>query len=529
MAALEVTLHGAAQTVTGSCYEVRHGDARLLVDCGMFQGSRTLEALNQAEFRFDVGKIAAVVLTHAHIDHSGLVPKLVAHGYAGPVWCTPETVDLLKFMLTDAARIQEYDVARRNRRPDRADEPPIEPIYDVADAERALTLLRPMPLDQRFEPASGFAAQYWNAGHVLGSASLELVAGDTRLVFSGDIGPIEKAFHPDPQGPAGADHVFCESTYGDRERVDVTLLERRAEFLDEIRTALDRGGNLVIPAFALERTQELLLDLAHLINAGKLPGANVFIDSPLATQITSVFAKYSAGLADTDDAEIFRHPAFHFVVERRASEKLDALRGAIILAASGMCEGGRVRFHLLENLPDARSTVLFVGFQAEGTLGRVIQGGARRVRISGQDVAVRANIRTIDSYSAHADRSELLAWIRARQPISGSLFLTHGEATGSSALKADLAGELASIILPEIGDTYQLQPGLPAKLLRSTRAELPVAKGRDWQNDYADFVVSLKHQLKDIPDAEKRRQALAQMREVLAAYQSARRGRSDKR
>lgn len=312
MAEPEVTLHGAAQTVTGSCYEVKLGSRHVLVDCGMFQGSRTLEALNQADFGFDVGTIDAVVLTHAHIDHSGLVPKLVARGYRGPIWCTAETADLLTFMLLDAARIQEHDVARRNRRPDRADEPPIEPIYGVADAERSLKLLRNVAIGEDFAPAEGFRARLWNAGHVLGSASVELVAGDTRLLFSGDIGPTEKSFHADPDAPAGVDHVFCESTYGDRDRADVTLSERRALLLDEIRNALARGGNLVIPVFALERTQELLLDLAHLINANQLPGANVFIDSPLATQITSVFAKYSAGLADTQGADVFRHPAFHF-------------------------------------------------------------------------------------------------------------------------------------------------------------------------------------------------------------------------
>jgi metallo-beta-lactamase family protein len=522
MPEFEVTLHGAGQTVTGSCFEVQFGDTRLLVDCGMFQGSRTLEALNRAEFAFDVGAIDAVILTHAHIDHSGLVPRLVARGFRGPIWCTAETADLLAFMLMDAARIQEHDVARRNRRPDRADEPPIEPIYGVADAERALTQLRTIAPDMRFEPAPGLWARLWNAGHVLGSVSVELGDDATRLLFSGDIGPLEKSFHPDPQGPKGIDHVFCESTYGDRDRPDLTLLERRALLLSEINIALDRGGNLVIPVFALERTQELLLDLAHLINAGDLPGANVFIDSPLATQITSVFAKYSAQLEDTDDADIFRHPAFHFVADRRESEKVSNVRGAIILAASGMCEGGRIRYHLIDNLPDARSTILFVGFQAQGTLGRIIEEGARRVRISGNDVAVRAQVRMIDSYSAHADRSELLAWVRGRMPISGSLFLTHGEPAGLSALKDDLAPELKSIFTPDIGDTYRLPAASPATLVSARRASLPPVGGRDWQNDYAEFAVTLKQQLEAISDAGKRRQAIARMREVLSSYQTAR-------
>jgi metallo-beta-lactamase family protein len=526
MPEFEVTLHGAGQTVTGSCYEVHFGRSRVLVDCGMFQGSRTLEELNNADFAFDIKAIDAVILTHAHIDHSGLVPKLVAQGYAGPIWCTVETADLLAFMLMDAARIQEHDVARRNRRADRADEPPVEPIYGVVDAERALKLLRTVTTDENFEPAPDLWARLWNAGHVLGSASVELGGGAARLLFSGDIGPDEKSFQANPQGPVGVDHVFCESTYGDRERADLSLLERRALLLREVTEALARGGNLVIPVFALERTQELLLDLAHLINAGDLRGANVFIDSPLATQITSVFAKYSDELADTDDADIFHHPAFHFTGSRRASEKISEMRGAIILAASGMCEGGRIRFHLLDNLPDARSTVLFVGFQAQGTLGRIIMEGARRVRISGNDVAVRAKIRSIDSYSAHADRSELLAWVRARQPISGSLFLTHGERESVLTLKADLDAEVASIFTPDIGETYVLPPATPAKLIDTRRASLPPVHGRDWQNDYADFAVSLRQELKAIGDAEKRRQAIAQMREVLQGFQSARAAQS---
>jgi metallo-beta-lactamase family protein len=489
----------------------------------MFQGSRTLETLNRADFGFDVQTISAVILSHAHIDHSGLLPKLVAKGYRGPVWCTPETADLLAFMLPDAARLQEHDVARRNRRPDRADEPPIEPIYGTADAEQALKLLQRVPLDTAFEPAPGFSARLWNAGHVLGSSSVELDAGGTRLLFSGDIGPLEKSFHADPQGPADVDHVFCETTYGDRDRADISLGARRDQLLDEIRTALARGGNLVIPAFALERTQELLLDLAQLITSGAVRNTNVFIDSPLATQITSVFAKYSAGLAEAGDSEIFRHPAFHFVGDRRESEKLGNVRGAIILAASGMCEGGRIRFHLLDNLPDARSTILFVGFQAQGTLGRVIEEGARRVRISGTDVAVRASIRRIESYSAHADRSELLTWIRARLPIRGSLFLTHGEPEASQALADGIGKEVASVILPRIGESYSLPRAAPARLTGGGQPEAPAIGGRDWQNDYADFAVSLKQQLKRIPDAEKRRQAIAQMRDVLAGYQSARR------
>ena len=283
-----LAFHGAARTVTGSCMELVVSGRRLLVDCGLFQGSRTLETLNREPFAFDAGRLDGVILTHAHIDHSGLLPKLVAAGYAGPIWCTEPTRDLLRHMLPDAGRIQEYEAERRNRRADRADEPPIAPIYTEADAQAAVMQARPVPLEQWFEPAPGIRARLWNAGHILGSASVEVEAGGARLLFSGDIGPAHKAFHPDPEAPAGFDHVVCESTYGDRPREDVTIAQRRTLLEAEIKGALTRGGNLVIPVFALERTQELLLDVASLIISGRLPHVRLFVDSPLASRATDV-------------------------------------------------------------------------------------------------------------------------------------------------------------------------------------------------------------------------------------------------
>ena len=524
MGAPKVTLHGAARTVTGSCYEVESDGRRLLVDCGLFQGSRTLERLNREPFGFDPKALDAVLLTHAHLDHSGLLPRLAAEGYSGQIWCTPATGDLLSVMLPDAARIQEQEAERRNRRPDRADEPPIAPLYTLDDAERVQNLLRPIEIGASFEPIPGFHARLWNAGHILGSASVELETRGARLLFSGDLGPANKAFQADPSGPSGIDHLFCESTYGDRERAPATIAERRQLLAAEVKLALSKGGNLVIPVFALERTQELLLDVAALIDGGQLAHAQLFVDSPLASRATEIFRRHQAELEDMGEGDAFRHPGFHFVETVDQSMRLNSMSGAIILAASGMCEAGRIRHHLLHNLPRWDSTILFVGFQAKGTLGRAILDGAGRVRISGRDVAVRASVRRIDSYSAHADRRELAAWATARLPVAGSLFLTHGEEEASATLAADLAPAFRSILRPEIGETWALPAGAPARRLRTGRVDLREAVGRDWQNDYAAFAAGLKHELQRIESESARREALARMRRVIDEL-AARRGK----
>lgn len=527
----KITFHGAAGTVTGSCMELHYGDRTILVDCGLFQGPRTLETLNREPFPFDAGRVAAVVLTHAHIDHSGLLPKLVAEGFRGPIFSTTRTRDLLHHMLPDAGRIQESEAERRNRRKDRRDEEPVEPIYTEADSKAAYEQVETIGMNTWFEPAPGFRARLWNAGHILGSASVEIEVGGTRLLFSGDLGPDHKSFHADPEGPVGVDHVICESTYGDRIREDVTIEQRQTLLEAEIKAALTRGGNLVIPVFALERTQELLLDIATLINTGRLAHPQVFIDSPLATRATEVFAKYSGELEDMGSGEVFRHPSFHYTSSATESMRLNDLSGAIIMAASGMCEAGRIRHHLRHNLARRDSTILFVGFQAAGSLGRTILDGANRVRIWGQDIAVRAQIRRIDSYSAHGDQNDLKRWIEARQPIDGSLFLSHGEAGSIETFRRLLQGDqpATSIVTPQIGETYSLPAHAPAKRLKAGNPELQSAVGRDWQNDYADFSIHLKKELQGIESASARREALSRMSEVLRSYQSHREKRKSRK
>lgn len=496
------------------------GDVRLLIDCGLFQGSRTLESLNQRDFDFDPRKIDAVILSHAHIDHSGLLPRLVKGGFSGAIWCTPETSDLLEFMLADAGRIQESEAERRNRRRDRAGEDPFVPIYTEEDGIRTWRATQPVERETWFEPAPGFRARLWNSGHILGAASVELEADGVRMMCSGDLGPDNKAFHADPEGPSGFDHLICESTYGDRTRESLTIEARRTLLEAEISGALLRGGNLIIPTFALERTQELLLDIAVLLDAGRIPNVPVFVDSPLASKATAVFARYAHMLEDLPHEGIFKHPAIHYVEAVSDSVRLNSMSGAIILAASGMCEAGRIRHHLIHNLHRRDSTVLFVGFQAQGTLGRVIMDGAGRVRISGEDVMVRAQIRRIDSYSAHADQTELFDWMTKRGPVSGTLFLTHGEVEAVETLRrlAQSRAIAPAIVTPEIGEAYVLPARAAAKRIRTGKPELQEAIGRDWQNSYADFAANLKRELGRIQNAEARQKAIEDMRRILDSY-----------
>lgn len=515
-----LAFHGAAGTVTGSCYELRHRNATLLIDCGLFQGPRSLEKLNFALFEFDPAALAGVIVTHAHLDHAGLLPRLAAQGFTGPVWCTPATAELLQYLLLDAARLNEQDAARRNRRWDRADEAPIEPLYTIADAQNLLSQLRPVELCASFTPCEGVTARFWNAGHVLGSASIELTTEEVRILFSGDLGPQASSLLAGPNAPTGLDHVIMEATYGDRDRPEISIDERRSHLRREVEDALGHGGNLLIPAFALERTQELLVDLATLIRDGKLRGIRVFIDAPLATKITEVFARHAGELEAVAAEVMFHDPAFHYVEDVQQSRALANLSGAIIIAGSGMCEGGRIRHHLLNNLSRPDSTLLFVGYQAAGTLGRTILEGARRVRLSGETVAVRLRVREIGSYSAHADRSELIDWCAARGPIRGSLFIVHGEAQALASLKQAVDAPERSIMIPEIGELYALSTNKPAKRLRTGDPEIRRVVSRDWQNDYADLAVNLKKDLSHIADEQRRREAIARMRAVLDSFRA---------
>ncbi|MEM8736224.1 MAG: MBL fold metallo-hydrolase, partial [Planctomycetota bacterium] len=499
-----ITFCGAAGTVTGSCSYLETEHANFLIDCGLFQGSAATRELNEGPFPFDPEKAEFLILTHAHIDHSGLLPKLVKEGFRGKIYGTPATVDLLQFMLLDSAFIQESNAERKNRDLKRRGLPLIEPSYSVDDAKQTLSQMESIEYETWHSPSDGIECRMFNAGHLLGSASVEVKFFDSktentmRILFSGDLGPEEKAFHPEPDAPEGYDYIVCESTYGDRERDDYTLEERRKALKEELLLGLQRGGNIVIPSFAVERSQELLHDIGVLLSEGLLPNATVFLDSPLARKATEVFIKHSGTMQDIelDESELFRHEQFHIVESVDESKAVNRHRkGAIIISASGMCNAGRIKHHLKNNIWRKECTVLFVGYQSPGTLGHIISNGAKQVRIHGRHCQVRAAIRRIGNYSAHADQSELIQWIVERSPIAGGLFLNHGDDDARGVL-ADLLAtkgiERDSILLPQFDERFELVAGSAESKGRvAHRIDDPKVLAHDWHNDYAAFILQL--------------------------------------
>lgn len=524
---VRLTFHGAASTVTGSCCLVEHAGGRLLVDCGLFQGTKTVRELNYGKFPFAPQSIDLVLLTHAHIDHAGLLPKLRKHGFKGPIVATEPTVDLLRFMLPDSGHIQESEVLRLNRRNRQRGRPLVEPIYTERDAERCLEQARPCDYDTWLEPVPGVRARYRDAGHILGSASIELeVRGEggepVKILFSGDLGPDESTFHAPPRGLPDMDFVVCESTYGDRDREDVTVEERRARLAVEIRDTLAAGGNLLIPAFAVERSQELLYTILELMREGEIPEAQVFLDSPLAVRASEVFARHRDSLAETRDLRaVFADLRLRFTESAEESKAINAVTsGAIVMAASGMCEAGRIRHHLKHHLWRAGSTVLFVGYQAPGTLGQLILAGEPSVRIEGEEVAVRARIRSIDAFSAHADQKELARWVSSCLPIRGGLFLTHGEPAAMTAFRAELAAlgvDPATVHLPALDQAFALTAGAAPRALPSASRLPPEAAAlpSDWHNAYARLLLDLGRRLKALPDDAARMALLERLRQDL--------------
>ncbi|HYG89102.1 MAG TPA: MBL fold metallo-hydrolase [Azospirillum sp.] len=518
-----LTFHGAAGTVTGSCFRLHTANGDVLVDCGMFQGTKTVRELNYRPFPFNPASMRAVLLTHAHIDHSGLVPKLTRLGYRGPVYATPGTVDLLAYMLPDSGYIQETEVERLNRRNRQRGRGAVQPIYTGEDAHDALKRLKAVEYDRWIEVIPGVRARFWQAGHILGSASVEVEVanrkGPIRILFSGDLGPGGKAFHEDAEAPTTPDWLVMETTYGDRTRTDLGNEERQALLAAEVRAALKAGGPLLIPVFAVERTQELLYDLDRLFDNGVLPPVEVFLDSPLADAVTGVFRNHLDDIGSAGD-DPFTRPNFRRVRSVAESQKLNAIRGgAIIMAASGMCDAGRIRHHLKNHLWRPETTVLMVGYQAPGTLGRTLQQGAARVRIHGEEIEVRARIRSLDVYSGHADRNRLLSWLDERQGVGRGLFLVHGEPEAREAIRRDLLAkgwDADAIHVPDLDETVDLTQARP-RAMEPTGARLPsTALGAaDWHNRYAETLLELGEALRAAPDDRTREHLLERIRRAI--------------
>ncbi|MFZ5718237.1 MAG: MBL fold metallo-hydrolase [Pseudomonadota bacterium] len=519
MAPVELSFHGAAGCVTGFCARLHTGRANVLVDCGMFQGSKTLKALNYDRFPFDAREIDAVLLTHAHIDHSGLLPKLMRAGFKGPIFATSGTRELCEVMLPDAGDIQESEVRQLNRRNERRGRDPVQPIYTVRDAHRTLELFQSVKLGREVTAAPGVSARFWEAGHMLGSASIEVTVesddGPISILFSGDLGPGGRDFLPDPDGPSGVDHLVIESTYGDRPRAPLDPASRRRLLAQELRDARKAGGPLLIPAFAVERSQELLADLQILTRDGEIPEADIFLDSPLAIEATEVFRRrgWSPVLERNPYEDLRSSGRLQFLREPWESDRLERLSGwHIILAASGMCEAGRVRKHLKRLLWRRDATILLPGYQASGTLGRFLAEGAPSVRIQGDDILVRARVRSLDIYSGHADQGGLVAWAKARAPVRGDVFLAHGEPNGLSGLRDALAEAgfpQEQLIIPTLDACYALTPaGATAEAGRARI--LPEAASRpDWHNARSRLILDLNSRLEALPDDAAREALLA--------------------
>jgi metallo-beta-lactamase family protein len=448
---IEIGFHGAAGTVTGSRHLVTAGDESALVDCGMYQGLKELRLRNWQPAPFDAAALPFVVLTHTHIDHIGMLPRLVKQGFHGSIVCTPATKDLAQLMLLDAAHLQEEDAEFLNRKRLSRHEPAL-PLFDTQDARNALELFVSRPYGEWTELGDRISFRFLNAGHLLGSALVEMRAGEVTILFSGDLGRYGTPLTPDPDPPPASDYLVLESTYGNRVHgdEDVYVQVERA-----VKGALARRGILIAPAFAVGRAQQLIHVLRQLMDAGRLPPLPIHLDSPMASDATDIYRRYPG------EHEAGRSLASHGVTLHRTVEEskaLNAFRGpGILISSSGMLTGGRVLHHLKRLLPDARHTVLLTGFQAAGTRGRALLEGARTLRIHGEDVPVRATVIDLHGFSGHADVNEAMRWLAPLSEAPRGVFLTHGEPEASEAMAARITRDRGwKTIIPRLGEVARL-------------------------------------------------------------------------
>jgi metallo-beta-lactamase family protein len=468
---MQISFHGAVQTVTGSQHLITVNGGKILLDCGLYQGKREEARKRNREFPFDAAAVDAVVLSHAHIDHSGNIPNLVKRGFRGKIVCTKATVDLCNAMLLDSGHIQEEDVEYVNRQRRKWGEPPVEPIYTQEDAAAALKYFEGIDYDRAYRLFSGITVTLYDAGHLLGSAIVALDfeprQGEParRLVFTGDLGRPHGPMLRDPTRLEAADFLLIESTYGSRTH---TPLEESAEALEQIiRRTAQRGGKVIIPAFAVERTQILVYLLNKLYHQGDLPDIPIYIDSPLAVNVTDIFRRHPECFDDETqdylendpDRDIFGFRKLHYIREVEESKRLHGLKGpCVIISASGMAEAGRIQHHLKNNIEDPRNTVLIVGWQAPNTLGRRLVERVPVVRIFGLEYHLEAEVVTLNGFSGHADQPGLLDWAREFKKAPKRTFVVHGDPEAAQTLAARLRHDLGyqEVMVPALHQTFEI-------------------------------------------------------------------------
>lgn len=499
---MKIKFLGAARTVTGSCYVIETQQARFAIDCGLHQGSDAIEKRNLRMMPYDPANIDFFIITHAHIDHSGLLPRMKKHGFAGHIYMTEPTAELVKILLLDSAHIQEGEAFGKNKKLQRTGlKADAVPLYTTKDAEAVLPHLKTRPYNEMFSPADGIFVRFQDAGHILGASMVELFIEEqgktVKLVFSGDIGRPKQLLMNDPSEVKEADFLFMESTYGNRNHKDEE--KSLAELAEAIAYSYRNGEKVVIPAFAVERTQEIIYSLHLLLKNGKLPqDMPVYLDSPLAIKATEIFRRHSAYL-DSETIDLInkgedplRLPNLILSTSTQDSIRINETReAAIVISASGMCNAGRIRHHLRHNLWRKGASIVFVGFQAQGTPGRKIIDGAKTLRIHNQDIAVAAKIFTINGFSAHAGQEQLLEWLNHFQNKSLQVFLTHGEASAQDHL-ARLINEKfgLAVTIPQYQEEITLKPGSSFRsALPSAEEALPV--------ELAPLFNSLKNKLVD--------------------------------
>lgn len=459
-----ISFYGATQNVTGSRYLLRANNKNIMVDCGLYQ-ERPLKARNWEDFPFPPAKVDAVVLTHAHLDHCGLLPRLVKAGFTGSIYATRASVDIAKIIIVDSAKINEEDAEfkrRRHLREGRKSPHPYVPLYTVEEAEAVFPKLVPWDFNKPIDLGEGIQAEFIGVGHILGAAAIRFTVTQGEesrgIIFSGDVGRWDVPILCAPEALGSADYVICESTYGDR------LHGKQSDIPEELAEVINdthrRGGNIIIPSFAVERTQELIYYLAQLLKADRIPHLRTFVDSPMAVRVNEVFRRHTY-LFDSDTTKLirsFRMPGITMVRSVAESKSINHIRGSVIvIAGSGMCTGGRIKHHLCQNISRPESSVLFVGYQAEGTLGRIIHDGAPKVRILGQEYDVKARIAKISGFSAHADQQELCRWLKTLNNKPRKVFVTHGEVKASNTFAKLLKDDFGwNSVVPKYNTTIKL-------------------------------------------------------------------------